>query len=211
MAVDIIPAVLPKSFKELEALLLRLRAVSPWLQIDVTADIFGGIEALPLWEEYDFEFDLFIEPAPFAVRALELGASRVIVHERFASARQALEDLQDARTGDYPVEVGLGLRATDLPQIIEQYAGLFDYVQVMGIRHEGSQGNPPAPEAIELVRALRVAHPELVIQVDGAAGSRARAFAQAGADRLVVGSPITQAEDPRGAYKQLYTEANGSQ
>ena len=189
----------------------RLRGISPLVQVDVVADIFEGAETLPLWEEFDFEFDLFVEPAPFVARALELGASRVVVHERFQSAKEALGQLQNTRTGDFAVAVGLGLRAGDSPHTTEPYAGLFDYVQVMGIRQEGEQGHPPAPEAVELVSALRAAYPEMVIQVDGAVAPRAKEFREAGADRLVIGSAIVKADDPKGAYKDLYNRANGAQ
>src|ERR1043166_2934952 len=105
--IEIIPAVLPKSWAELEAGLERLRGVSPVVQVDVVKDIFEGRESLPQWEEFDFEFDLFVEPAPFVPRALELGASRIIVHERFASARAAIDFLQPYRGGDFAVAIGL--------------------------------------------------------------------------------------------------------
>ncbi len=209
--VEVVPAVLPKSFSELEEGLERLRGVSKVVQVDVTVDFFGNAEAMPFWEEFDFEFDLFIEPAPFIERAVGLGASRVIVHERFKTAREALEMLQGKRTGDFAIAVGLGLQATDSTKIIAAYEGLYDFVQVMGILQEGGQGHPPAPEAPALVAALRAAYPDIYIQVDGAVAPREEEFVRAGADKLVVGKAIVKADDPMATYKELYNVANGAQ
>lgn len=188
-----------------------MRGVSKLVQVDVTVDFFGSEEAMPLWEEFDFEFDIFIEPAAFIERAVGLGASRIIVHERFKGAREALDMLQEKRTGDFAIAVGLGLRSADAPTALDSYAGLYDFVQVMGIEMEGAQGHPPAPEAIELVRSLRAAYPGLYIQADGAVAPRAREFVRAGANKLVVGSAMVKADNPKAVYKELYTIANGSE
>ena len=108
--------------------------------------------------------------------------------------------------------IGVALRAHDEPQALDPFAGLYDYVQIMGIDQEGSQGQPADPhhKDVGLLRALRAAHPELVLQVDGAVAARAQELAVAGANRLVVGSALVRAEDPRAVYKQLYTLVNGS-
>jgi pentose-5-phosphate-3-epimerase len=212
--IEIIPAILPKSFAELEETLGRLKGVAPLVQIDlVGSTILAGEEALPLWEEFDFEFDLMVEDSRAAVESLvALGASRVVVHAGRPQAHEALQALQEFRDGDFPVALGLALQAHDEPQVLEGFTGLYDYVQVMGIDHEGSQGQPPDPhhKDIGLVRALRAARPELIIQVDGAVGGRVQEFAAAGANRLVVGSAIVRAEDPRAEYKRLYNLVNGS-
>ena len=208
--INIIPAVLPKNLAELEEGLRVLKGLSPLVQVDVIADIFAGQESLPLWEEFDFEFDLFVEPAPFVTRALELGASRIIVHARFASAREALERLQNSRGGEYPVLVGVALRSIDTLAALEPFAGLYDFVQVMGISNEGQQGQDFDPHALGLVRALRAADPQLPLQVDGHAAGHERELVEAGATRLIVGSAILDADDPRAAYKEIYNRANGS-
>ena len=208
--IEIVPAVLPKSFAELEEGLARLRGVATAVQVDVVQDIFAGKEAMPHWEDFDFEFDLFIEPAPFIETALALGASRVIVHARHKSARQALESLQKTREGEFSVAVGLGLRSSDEPDVLDAFAGLYDFVQVMGILHEGVQGEPYDPRAAGLVRALRAARPELPLQVDGHAAGHEIELVEAGATRLIVGSAIVGADDPKAAYKRLYTLVNGS-
>ena len=208
--IEIIPAILPKSWGELEMGLEKLAGLSPLVQIDVVKDIFGGHESLPMWEEYDFEFDIYVEPMTFVERALELGASAVVVHARHNTVRAALEVLQKNRGGEFATAVGLALRPADTPEVLQAYAGLYDYVQVMGIDHEGRQGEPYDPLVAELVRALRAAHPELLIQVDGAAAGHVAALVQAGATKLVIGSALLGADSPKAAYKALYNTANGA-
>lgn len=214
--VDIIPAVLPKSFVELEQILRHLQGVTSRVQVDlVGTNILAGRSAMPLWEVFDFEFDVIL-PDPHAVvqECVDLGASSIVVHAAAASAREAIALLQPMRGGDFPVEVGVALRAHDTPEALQPFdpptGGLYDFVQVMGIDREGRQGEPPDPHGkeLELIRALRQKFPGLVIQVDGAVAPHVRELVAAGANRLVVGSALTRAENPKAVYALLYTEAN---
>lgn len=205
---DIIPAVLPHSIDQLATELAHLKGSSPVVQVDVVENIFGDEESLPLWEEFDFEFDIYVEPNLFVARAVELGASGVVVHVRHTSAHKAIESLQQYRQGDFAVRVGVALRPTDDASALEPFAGLYDYVQVMGIDNEGHQGEPFNPRAVELVAALHQANPGLYIQVDGHAAGNEKALAQAGANRLIEGSALVAADNPKVALKEAYTRAN---
>jgi pentose-5-phosphate-3-epimerase len=171
--VEIIPAILPKSFEELEAGLARLRGVTRLVQIDLVGrNILEGHEAIPFWEEFDFECDIMLPHPEQEVRGcIDIGASRIVVHASSAGAREALEMLQETRAGDYAVLVGLALAAHDMPEVMTPFEGLFDYVQVMGIDHIGKQGEPADPHHHELllISELHTMYPDLAIQVDGAA------------------------------------------
>lgn len=210
--VEIIPAILPKTFDELADGLARLVGVAPLVQIDLVGkNILAGKEALPLWEEFDFEFDVMLpDPAGEVGTCVALGASRVVVHAEAESARAALENLQDLRGGDFPTEVGVALRAHETPELLAGFEGLYDFVQVMGIDTIGKQGEPPDPHHRELAltRALREKYPELIIQIDGASAAHPRELAEAGASRLIVGSAIINADNPKEVLKALYNQAN---
>ena len=210
--IEIIPAVLPKNLEELRHDLGRLRAAAPLVQVDLVGkNILAGEEDMPFWREFDFELDLMTyDPCADVQIAVALGASRIVVHLQDEKAREALEFLQKYRAGDFLIEAGAALASHDAPEALASFDGLYDYVQVMGIDHIGVQGEPPDPHGkdIELVRALRQEYPELSIQGDGAVAPRARELARAGASRLVVGSAIVRAADPKAALEALYTEAN---
>jgi pentose-5-phosphate-3-epimerase len=210
--VEIIPAVLPKSFEGLEHGLGRLHTVAPLVQIDlVGTNVLEGHYALPFWEEFDFECDIMLtNPAGEVQTCIDAGASRIVVHAEAITAKEALTMLQQMRGGEIPTVVGVALRSHDTPDALSPFDGLYDFVQVMGIDTIGKQGEPADPHGkeLELIKALRAEYPELVIQVDGAAASHVQELVAAGANRLVIGSAIVNASNPEEAYKTLYTEAN---
>ncbi len=229
--IEIIPAVLAKDFKDLESQIEQVRGLSNIIQIDVVDGSYARTRTwpytdratfekiveqehgLPHWDELDFEFDLMIDdPLGELMRFVQAGASSVIIHASSPSAPAALQKLVDLRedSGAFVVRAGLALRAHDGPERLEQFEAQYDFVQIMGIEHEGRQGEAFDPDnrARYLVERLHHLYPALPLQVDGAAASRARELVAAGATRLVVGSAILRADDPRAAYKEIYTRAN---
>jgi pentose-5-phosphate-3-epimerase len=216
--VEIIPAVLPKSYEELETGLRHLHGVSKIVQVDLVGEnILKGHEAMPLWQEFDFECDIMVpKPGEEVQPCIDIGARRLVIHPDSAakdaaywvSAEAAIQAAQLHRGGDYGVLLGIALANSDSVGALSKYTNLYDFVQVMGIDHIGSQGQPFDPQALTLISALRAAHPQLSIQVDGGAAEHVKELVQAGANRIVIGSAIMQAADPKAAYKALYTEAN---
>jgi len=209
--VQIIPAVLPKSLEELETALATLRGVAPLVQVDLVGEnVLAGETVMPLWESFDFEFDIMLkDPEAYIEQCVELGASRIVVHAEAVHAKQALERLQHLRGGSFAVEAGIALRAHDEPAALTPFEGLFDYVQVMGIDMIGQQGQPPDPHhgEIKLLKALRALYPSMPLQCDGAVAAHPKEIAEAGATRLVIGSAIVNAEDPSEALKRLQKES----
>lgn len=228
--VEIIPAVLAYSFKELQETLERLQGVTAHVQVDVVdghfakhkswpykdgeafATIVQQEHGLPLWEEMDFEFDLMVDdPAAAAKDYVHAGASRIIVHASAKTARQALEQLVDLNedSGAWSVAIGVALGALEGPDALEPFNDQFDFVQVMGIEHIGKQGEPLTEHAVYLIERLRHRYPQLPIQIDGGVRlENVKQLVAAGATRLVAGSAILKADDPKAAYNALYTEAN---
>ncbi|HVY72510.1 MAG TPA: hypothetical protein VG984_00435 [Candidatus Paceibacterota bacterium] len=209
--IDIIPAVLEHSVDDLRVALERLRGASATVQIDmVGSDFLKNEESLPLWDEFDFEFDLMLpHPEQHVEHCIELGASRIIVHARDKGAHEALLLLQHLRGGSFATEVGIALAVDETPRALDAFEGLYDYVQVMGIAHEGSQGQTFDERALALVQHIHALHPAYIIQVDGGLRTRhVRALVDVGASRLVAGSAILNADNPRAAYEALVKEAN---
>ena len=228
--VEIIPAILPKSFADLEAHVSKVRAVATTIQIDVVDGAFahnktwpyrdsGSFEkivseehGLPFWEDHDYEFDLMIEDSHLkAMEFARAGALRIVVHANAHGAVEGLRSLADLRqeTGAYVITTGLALQPTMQPDVLDSFDTLFDYVQVMGIEKEGFQGQAFDHHAVPLIERLRRRYPDLIIQVDGAVKmENARSLAKAGANRLIVGSAIFEAADPTAALEALKQEAN---
>ena len=224
--VEIIPAVLPQSFKDLEERLAPLKDVIKLAQVDVVdgqyakgktwpyrdtatfEKIAKEERGLPFWDKIDFQFDLMIQnPDKVLKEYLDAGASHVVLHARSEGVEKALQLIVDLRTeeiGSFSVHGGIALGPQDQPDILEPFESQFDFVQVMGIDREGKQGEPFDKRALYLVERLRSRYPKLPIQVDGGVSlQNARALAAAGTNRLVVGHAIVKAPDPAAAYKEF--------
>lgn len=221
--VEIIPAILPKSYAELEEKLASIQDAAPTVQIDAVDGIFapnktwpyaGGEmfsaivaqeEGLPFWEEFDFQFDCMTAHAlRDAGDFISAGASSIVIHGAGKDALETLEKLQDDRAGEFGVMLGVALLPGDDAATFAQYKELVDFVQVMGIAKVGFQGSEFDARSLDLIAALRRDNPELTIQIDGGVRlENARSIAEAGANRLVVGSAIFSHPEPREAIEAL--------
>ncbi|MDP1625083.1 MAG: hypothetical protein Q8L64_04910 [bacterium] len=216
---DIIPAILPKSYAELEEKLELVSGSAQVVQIDICdgayvqsrtwpylkahqedqifAEIVSQDKALLGWEHLDFEFDLMVkgvlEKIPDFISA---GASRIVVHKDSVSVEELEQILKEYgkhsdEMGPFDIELGLGLANTVKPEDIAPHVGRIHFVQVMGINTIGHQGQSFEPRSVECVRALRLAYPDLIISVDGGVSlDTGKSLVDAGADSLVVGSGI---------------------
>lgn len=230
-AVKIIHAVLPSSFKDLEAQLSPLKNVARQAQIDVVDGHYAKPKSwpyrdrasfdaivqkehgLPFWDEIDFQFDLMVDdPNTELKNFIQAGATQVILHARSYNVTAAFQTLVDMRTdemGSYAVRAGIAISPADQPDILEPFESQFDFVQVMGIDREGRQGETFDKKALYLVERLRSRYPRLAVQVDGGVSlENARELVAAGANRLVVGHAILKADDPAAAYKKFVALVN---
>jgi pentose-5-phosphate-3-epimerase len=98
------------------------------------------------------------EPSHEVRRLIELGATRIVIHADapLMHARH-FEMLQETREGEFAVNVGIALAAHDMPEVLEAFKGLYDYVQVMGIEHIGKQGEPFDPHHHEIIKIAHCA------------------------------------------------------
>jgi len=233
MAVEIVPAVLPKNFKDLEKHFAAVRpgaTGSSMGQIDVVDGVFArnrtwpyrdestfakivqDEKGLPFWEEFDFQFDLMIDhPEVRLMEFVHAGASHIVLHARSEGALAAFEALINMREdgGGFTVKAGLAILPGSQPDELEPFEAQFDFIQIMGIDKVGYQGEPFDKHAIYLIERMRKRYPDLIIQVDGGVSlENANALAKAGANRLVVGSAIFKQDDPVQAIAELRAEAN---
>ncbi len=144
-----------------------------------------------------------LEPETIALAFLELGASRFVFHAESATSLGRLLALFRRLAGHEKgftnlISIGLSLgNASDL-SLIEPYLDQVDFVQFMGIAKIGSQGQPFDRRVVERIRAFRLRHPEIPIQVDGGVTlETGRALLMQGVETLVVGHDLLEAKDIR--------------
>lgn len=226
---EIIPAIMPESFKDLEIKMRQVRNLVSIVQLDVMdgiftppitwpynlkegfnfEDILKGKKDMPFLKDLEFEVDLMVShPEEEVERWIRVGARRVVGHfEALEDPEAFIKKAKDATVPyDSPLyaEVGLAIGIeTDIEDISSLVSEL-DFVQVMGITRIGFQGEEFQEETVETVSLLRQSFPELVISVDGGVNEdNAYFLTKAGADRLVSGSAVFQAGDIKEAVENL--------
>lgn len=220
--IEVIPALMPLQYADLRDDLSSVRGVSRIVQLDVCdgafvqnhtfpyhfadkaiwQEIVAEKQGLPFWEDFDFEADLMVRhPAVKAREWVSAGASRLVFHSASDTLETISALLKEFRGG---VSVGLALPANAPESLWKPFADSVDFFQVMGIQVIGFQGQPFTPEALETIAAIRLAAPELPISVDGAVSLQtAPQLVAAGATRLVVGSALLNADNPRDMIQKL--------
>lgn len=217
-SLEIIPAILPSSYRDLEDKLMRVRGLTRNVQIDIcdgffvpsktfpftsSADkeqfkqILAEEETLPFWEEFDFELDLMVqESKKVSEDWVRAGASRIIIHIESPDDRGALEALQPLRdTYATAVDVALAISLETPIEKLETLAHLGSTIQCMGIAKIGMQGQPLDERIYEKVKEIRRLYPEHTISVDGGVEiENAKALVGAGASRLVAGTALFEGD-----------------
>ncbi len=227
----VVPAILPASRADLERELGRYAPIEPVdsIQIDVVDGRFAtpaswpyavrtefdalvkSGEQLPLWERFRYDIDLMVtDPAVSAGAWIGAGASSLTLHlESTTDLPSVIKGLrrqyghEAGLTSGY-FALGLAVGVETDPALLEHYIEEIDYVQLMGIAKIGRQGEPFDTRVLRQIRTLRAAHPELPIQIDGGVSLQTLPeLIKAGATRLIVGSVLKKAPDPRVRFLEL--------
>lgn len=207
----VVPAVIPQSCEELTRVLKDVSFVNE-VQIDVVDGVFVPFsswpyqpagtpkEVAPYLKQFTIEIDLMVtDPVSAALAWQEAGAEMYVFHIETLSTA-ALETVVQKLKGS------IGVCANnDTPlETLMDYIPLCDYVQLMGIREIGSQGQPFDESVLARIKAITAAHPALPISIDGSVNVETiRKLQEAGADRFVSGSAILAAETPQAGYEAL--------
>ncbi len=210
---EILPAIIPKSLKDLEEKLSQVRGLVCAVQIDILdgkytpepswpycegqkGELVGfcnGEKTLPYNNEFFFEADLMIEnPDEKIEDFICAGFGRIIVH--LESVKNISEIIEKAKDFDVEIGVAIGMETSieDLDECIEK----IDFVQFMGIDNIGFQGEKFNSEVLQKISTLRERYPDITISVDGGVNLKnVTHLISAGANRLAIGSAIFRSED----------------
>jgi ribulose-phosphate 3-epimerase len=222
--IEIIPAILPVDFADLNEKIDQILGFSRTVQIDICDGQFTPAPSwpykkhdddfdklsqqengLPGWEKLDYEFDLMVNrPEEVVEQWVEVGATRIIVHvESRGDVAGAIEKLVGK------AEIGLALNMDTATDVVEPFKDMITCVQLMAIDHIGFQGQTFNVKVIERVKAVREKYPNLTISVDGGVSlENAQLLIAAGAHRLIVGSAIFESDNPIDAVQKFNRIAN---
>lgn len=207
----IIPAILPRNYNAVYQGIDMIKGLSNEVQIDICDGKFVPTITWPYWKseekmdlefellikEYrgllewdtiDYEFDLMIlEPSAEDARNwVAAGASKIILHIESSS------DLDPAiAVLDGLVQIGIAINNTTDISKLNKYLGRFQYIQIMGIRKAGFQGQNFEMDTLEKIKEVKKAFPDVPVQIDGGVTlENAKLIKEAGADRIVSGSAL---------------------
>ncbi len=221
--IEIIPAVMPKSYDDLVENMGLFAGVVPLIQLDIMdnkyvkartwpynpgdsqfekfALIVAEEEGMPEWDVLEFEVDLMIEnPEVSVAKWVSAGAQRIIIHV------EGMKDFEIIRKAvpDGLIELGLAINTATPLSALDPYLDRIDFVQCMGIARIGFQGEGFDERVLEHVRTLRALRPEMPISIDGAVNfETAKSLVEAGATRLVSGSAILKSSDVSNAVEMM--------
>ncbi len=217
IAVDVVPAIIPTSSKDLADKLSRTSVFATEVQIDIVDGVYAKPASWPFADDAMSELATFERPALLKIELdlmvsnpleyldalMALKPARVVVH--LAAIKDIDAIISHSKAHDYILGIGIGLD-TSIKYIEALDASDIGYFQIMGIATVGSQGKPFDERVLTKIREVLGCCAEHPISIDGAVNDETlpRLYT-AGASRFVVGSAIWNAEDPAKAFEALQT------
>lgn len=199
---EIIPAIIPQDRTDLTQKLELVKGLVDTVQVDFCDGGLLPLQPLPFTDALDYEAHLMVPDPRSRIDDLVLaGFSRVLAQVEALSAETFADMIHEWRGS---VEIAPSLTLGTPLEAIDSFAHELSCLQCMGIAHIGRQGEPFDERVVARVREARKKYPHLTCAVDGGVSlANARALLDAGATRLVVGSAIFGADNPRAAIEQF--------
>ncbi len=222
-SIEIIPAIIPKHFRDLEEKLEMLKGVSSMVHIDICDGLFtqesswpfgkpdinfeeiiAEERGMPFWEDFDFEFHLMVKkPFEHIQDFIKLGASRIIIHAETIDLEEDRLLLDQLRTEGL-VQIGIAFRLQTGVERVEELLPYADFILFVAIEHLGFQGQRFDERVLDKIKWLKGELPTMPIALDGGVTpDNAGASYDAGATRFVVGSYILNSVSPIDAKREI--------
>ena len=218
---EIIPAIMPHAFHDLEDQMKSVRGFVPVVQIDVMDGAYTPSRSwpytrkkdpdfeqikieekgMPFWEDLQFEVDLMVQyPEHVWKDWVRAGASRIIIHldstENMEKIVQEFHEETVSEDSFLYCQLGIAVGIETSLEKIAPYAEDIDFIQCMGIEKIGFQGQPFDQRVLEKIKYLKTRYPQTLISVDGGVDeNNIVSLKDAGAERFAVGSGIFESDN----------------
>jgi len=223
---NIIPAILPNRFDEIEASVKAVEGTVDTVQLDIVDGVFAPnktwlfngkdasilqeLEAetrgMPRWETMNYELDLMVkDPLTHIEHFLMLGPSKVIFHLESVKESELLQYFETlSEVVRTTISFGMAISIGTPPEDIAPFAPFISTIQCMGISDIGFQGQAFNVDALAQIRRAKELYPDKRISVDGGVNAASiPLIIEAGADTLVIGSALFGNDNPRGTIQVL--------
>lgn len=207
---EVIPAILAKTYQEVEEKIRKVEPYVRWVQIDVVDGIFAPNITWSNPEELDaskfsvnIEADLMIaEPEKYIAEWISAGVKRILVHIEALDNKEKITELS-IKTRQAEVEFGLSLNPETQIERVIPFISLVNAVLLLGVR-PGFGGQRFEDKVLDKIAVLRSKFPALLIEVDGGINlDTGKKCVEAGADVLVAGSYIFGSGNVKMAIEEL--------
>ena len=228
--IEVVPAIIPESFRDIEQGMSRMKGKVSFVQIDVMDGAFapdpswpyvgdGGPitfndlvhedEAMPFWQDLNFEVDLMIrKPLEVLDDWISVGAQRIIIHiESEGDIDEMIKKIRE-RSGSHGsllyTEIGLALVPSTPNEKLDAYLDNIDFVQFMGNDKIGFHGVELDEAVYDKIKELRKKMPGMPIAIDiGVNRDTAPKLVEAGCTKLVSGSAIFNSPESKEVIKEF--------
>lgn len=216
-----LPAIIPQDKNQLEEEIKLVSGFANLIQVDICDGVFAPNKTWPYngrdleyfnslkkedtgwpeWEKVDVELHLMVEhPERVVEDWIKTGVSSIVAHIESTEHFQEVIDICKDRS----VSIGLALKpSTDLSKLTP-FIDQVDFLQVMGSDKIGHHGEKLTEEALSTLSALRERYKDAIIAIDiGVTEETAEKVIAAGANKLIVGGAIINAENPKKVFENL--------
>jgi ribulose-phosphate 3-epimerase len=235
---QIIPAILVRKYEDMEREVTRAKKVSNRVQLDICDGVFVESKTwpftevsledfaalgqksdvdlyLPFWEDVDYTVDMMVaDPFKYIETLAQYGCDDVAVHFRSLEIENKEEYFEKIVKicDDYNLSLNLAMDLkTDFLEFcnfVKKFSEHLNYLQVMGIKEIGKQGEVFDKDAAELIFNLKSfltkGNIDLPIFVDGGMNAKSIEICKdAGAEVFVVGSALGKAVDYEDKFEEL--------
>ncbi len=206
-AIQVVPAVLEKTWKDVQDKVNRAKEFTNFIQLDVMDGefvpnaTFNDTTKLATLD-IEMELHLMIDKPSLHLRQWVMpNVTRVIVHyEAVGNVPHLIKQIREA--GKSPA---LAINPETSTYEIKDYLHDLDMVLVMGVT-PGFSGQSFQNDVLEKIKELKNWREDLLVEVDGGVnGGTRNAIVKAGADILAAASFIWEAEEPTAAVEYLKT------
>ena len=217
----VLPSIIPHSKQELEDQIQLVAPFANMVQVDISDGIFTREKTWPYnfvdvdffeelkreevgwpkWEDVEIEVHLMVQnPETVCEDWIKTGVTSVVAHiEATQNFQKVIDICREAN-----VAVWIAVKPETDVNLLASFVSQVDGIQVMGSGELGSHGVPLQDSAVEKIKLLREMYPESIIAVDiGVSLETKGELVSAGATKLISGSAILDAENPKEVFDEL--------
>lgn len=209
--IEIVPAILRKTFEKIEEDWNRVIHDAQHIHIDVTDGIFAGdgtfmdlprLKKLPMHDKIELHM-MVHNPAEYVDDIIDLNPARCVFHIESFVGTNDLPFVYNT-IGEYTSsEMGLAINPDTPTERLAEYLPIIQYVLFMGY-NPGRANQPMDPMVIPKIAAFHSKYPNILIAVDGHVSKQTIAeYASVGASMFCANTAIFKEGNPGENIRQL--------